>query len=131
MGFMTGKRAYFLAKQYIDNIAAKAADAGFKVQIETSRDILEEDGHERVFYFVPKENGTTADGYDEYVWTATEGWEQVGVTDFDLSELEATSNLVTSLSAQSTDEEYPSAACVYNIVGDLNSLSQTEEEPVA
>ena len=32
------------------------------------------------------------------------------------------SNLVTSISAQSTDTQYPSAKCVYDIVGDIESL---------
>lgn len=31
-------------------------------------------------------------------------------------------NLVTSISAQSTDTQYPSAKCVYNIVGDIETL---------
>lgn len=32
------------------------------------------------------------------------------------------SNLVTSLSASSTNEQYPSAKCVYDLIGDLESL---------
>lgn len=35
---------------------------------------------------------------------------------------QTTSNLVTSISAQSTDNQYPSAKCVYDIVGDIESL---------
>ena len=35
---------------------------------------------------------------------------------------EVTSNKVTSLSAQSTDTQYPSAKCVYDIVGDVETL---------
>lgn len=35
------------------------------------------------------------------------------------------SNLVTSLSAQSTDTQYPSAKCIYDIVGDIESLLST------
>lgn len=35
---------------------------------------------------------------------------------------QATSNLVTSLSSSSTDAQYPSAKCVYDIVGDVESL---------
>lgn len=35
------------------------------------------------------------------------------------------SNLVTSISAQSTDTQYPSAKCVYDIVGDIESLLST------
>ena len=39
-----------------------------------------------------------------------------------LGNKENTSNKVTSLSAQSTDTQYPSAKCVYNIVGNIESL---------
>lgn len=35
------------------------------------------------------------------------------------------SNLVTSISSASTDTEYPSAKCVYDIVGDIESLLST------
>lgn len=35
---------------------------------------------------------------------------------------EDTANKVTSLSSSSTDTEYPSALCVYNIVGDIETL---------
>ena len=39
-----------------------------------------------------------------------------------VSGLESASNKVTSLSAQSTDTQYPSAKCVYDIVGNINSV---------
>ncbi|MBR5286216.1 MAG: hypothetical protein IKU30_04895, partial [Clostridia bacterium] len=35
---------------------------------------------------------------------------------------ETTANKVTTLSAQSTDAQYPSAKCVYDIVGNVESL---------
>lgn len=35
------------------------------------------------------------------------------------------SNLVTSLSASSTDTQYPSAKCVYDIIGDLETILST------
>ena len=34
---------------------------------------------------------------------------------------ENTSNKVTSLSSTSTDTQYPSAKCVYDIIGDIES----------
>ena len=40
----------------------------------------------------------------------------------DISGKEDKSNKVTSISAQSTDVEYPSAKCMYDIVGDVESL---------
>ena len=35
---------------------------------------------------------------------------------------EQASNKVTSISSASTDTQYPSAKCVYDIVGDIESL---------
>ena len=40
----------------------------------------------------------------------------------DLSGYEVKTNKVTSINAQSTDEQYPSAKCVYTIVGDIESV---------
>lgn len=39
-----------------------------------------------------------------------------------LSLYEKTENKVTSISIQSTDNQYPSAKCVYDIVGDIESV---------
>lgn len=41
-----------------------------------------------------------------------------------LSGYEVTSNKVTSISSSSTDSQYPSAKCVYDIVGDIETLLQ-------
>lgn len=116
---MTGNRAYALATQYINKISKEIAKEGFKVQVEEDRSILETAGEEKVFYFLPKNSENPQDGYDEYIY-ANNAWEQVGVTDVDLSEAELVTNKVTSISAQSTDDEYPSAKCVYDIFGDIN-----------
>ena len=40
----------------------------------------------------------------------------------DVSGKENTSNKVTSLSSSSTDTQYPSAKCVYDLVGDIETL---------
>lgn len=40
----------------------------------------------------------------------------------DVSGKENTSNKVTSLSSSSTDTQYPSAKCVYTLIGNLESL---------
>lgn len=40
----------------------------------------------------------------------------------DVSNMEVTSNKVTSLSSSSTDTQYPSAKCVYDLVGDIETL---------
>lgn len=39
-----------------------------------------------------------------------------------LSLKEDTSNKVTSLSSSSTDTQYPSAKCVYDLVGDIDTI---------
>ena len=39
----------------------------------------------------------------------------------DLGDKQDKSNLVTSLSSSSTDTQYPSAKCVYDLIGDINS----------
>lgn len=39
--------------------------------------------------------------------------------------LEDSTNKVTSISSSSTDTQYPSAKCVYDIVGDINSVLDT------
>ena len=40
----------------------------------------------------------------------------------DVTGLQTTANLVTALSNASTDSQYPSAKCVYDIIGDIESL---------
>lgn len=40
----------------------------------------------------------------------------------DISGKEDVSNKVTSLSSSSTDTQYPSAKCVYDLIGDIESV---------
>lgn len=40
----------------------------------------------------------------------------------DVSNMEVTTHKVTSLSSSSTDTQYPSAKCVYDLVGDIETL---------
>lgn len=46
------------------------------------------------------------------------------ITSSALSGYQTTANLVTSLSASSTDTQYPSAKCVYDLIGDIETLLQ-------
>ena len=48
-----------------------------------------------------------------------------GITSVLVAKMETTDNKVTSLSAQSTDTQYPSAKCVYDIIGDVETLLTT------
>lgn len=47
-----------------------------------------------------------------------------------ISSKEDTSNKVTSLSSSSTDTQYPSAKCVYDLIGDINTILATLTTPV-
>jgi len=41
-----------------------------------------------------------------------------------LNNKQDTSNLVTSISSSSTDTQYPSAKCVYDLIGNIESILQ-------
>lgn len=82
---MDGLIAYALAKKYTDKVGQDIISAGFKVQVEDNRSILNRQGEEKVLYLLPKEYGSSQDGYDEFVY-ANRNWEWVGKTDIDLSD---------------------------------------------
>lgn len=73
-----------VALGYTKKQVEQAKREGFRVQVEQDRSILETTGEEKVFYFLPKNPQKTKDGYDEFIYTNND-WEQVGVTDIDLS----------------------------------------------
>lgn len=78
---------------------------GFRVQVEQDRSILETTGEEKVFYFLPKNPQKTKDGYDEFIYTNND-WEQVGVTDIDLSAYALKSEIPTKVSQLQNDSGY-------------------------
>lgn len=45
-----------------------------------------------------------------------------------LTNIETSTNKVTSLSSSSTDTQYPSAKCVYDLIGDIESALETLDE---
>lgn len=73
-----------VALGYTKKQVEQAKREGFRVQVEQDRNILETTGEEKIFYFLPKNPQKPKDGYDEFVY-ANNNWEQVGVTDVDLS----------------------------------------------
>ena len=73
-----------IALGYTKKQVEQAKREGFRVQVEQDRSILETTGEEKIFYFLPKNPQKPKDGYDEFVY-ANNNWEQVGVTDVDLS----------------------------------------------
>lgn len=86
---MDGLLAYVLAKKfatnYADEVGRRVEQAGFKVQIESDRSILEGVGQPKIMYFLPKEDPQQGDGYDEFIYEDNK-WEWVGKTDVDLSD---------------------------------------------
>lgn len=90
---MDGLIAYVLAKSYMDKVGQSILSAGFKVQVETDRSILETAGQEKILYLIPKLDSSSSDGYDEYIYT-NNTWEYIGFADVDLSEY-ATKSYVT------------------------------------
>ena len=48
-------------------------------------------------------------------------WQQI-IRANDITGKEDTSNKVTSISSSSTDTQYPSAKCVYDLVGNIESI---------
>lgn len=72
-------------------------------------------------------SGDTPSGA-EYVWgkinnqnSAT--WIQLG-KDIDTNSFEKKENKVTEINENSTDTQYPTAKCVYNLVGDISTILQ-------
>lgn len=65
--------------------------------------------------------GQSEKGYLGYP-TVASGQEETMATQSQLISKEAISNKVTSISSESTNEQYPSAKCVYDIVGNIESL---------
>jgi hypothetical protein len=70
--------------------------------------------------------------------TNTDYWDQLGISGADmanyytktetnslLNNKEDNTNKVTAISSTSTDEQYPSAKCVYDIVGNISSILDT------
>ena len=76
---MDGLIAYALSKKYTDSEIQKVINAGFKVQVEQDRSILNRTGEEMVLYFIPKEQVLASDNYEEYVYSNNR-WEKIGTT---------------------------------------------------
>lgn len=64
----------------------------------------------------------TTDAKTNLVAAINEVDADVSALNTELSNKQSTSNLVTSLSSSSTDVQYPSAKCVYDLVGDVETL---------
>ena len=91
----------------------------FKVSIEQDRSILNKVGQEKMFYFLPKEDSTDSDFYDEYLYVNNR-WDKVGSTKIDLNNyyqkneiielLNTKENVITENELRTTIEKlYPNA----------------------
>ena len=75
-------------------------------------------------YLTPAQIATSKQVHltDESEMPASPDANTLYLIDEDAVAFERTSNKVTSLSSSSTDTQYPSAKCVYDIVGDIETL---------
>lgn len=68
----------------ISQLRKEVKKDGFNVQVEQDRSILNNNGIEKIIYLLPKNEATSEDGYDEFIY-ANGAWEKVGSTDIDLT----------------------------------------------
>lgn len=86
---------------------------------------------DKAFYYLHKTTGNTLDGTAAFycsnggsiskMLTLTKSMNSTSWA-MSSSPLQTTDNLTTSLSSYSSDTQYPSAKCVYDLVGDVESL---------
>ena len=117
-----------LSIAYTNKAISQAELEGFKIQVETTRDILETVGKEKTFYFLPKVVSKPQNGYDEYIYV-NNNWELMGGTDIDLSGKEDTANKVTAITSENKESTtlYPNikAACDY-----VDALATTKQSSI-
>ena len=113
-------RADFMADHY------KKTETYSKAEIDTKvTSVYKYKGSVATYSDLPSTGLTVGDVYNvetdgsNYAWTGTE-WDKLGGT-IDVSGFQTKSNLVTSLSSSSTDTQYPSAKCVYDLIGDIDT----------
>lgn len=113
--------------QVYDSTSANAqsgvaiAGAGFLTSISSS-DITTALGYTP--YNSSNPNGyitsSALNGYATQSWVGQQGY----LTSSSIANMQTTGNLVTSISSSSTDSQYPSAKCMYDIIGDIETLLQ-------
>ena len=113
--------------QVYDSTSANAqsgvaiAGAGFLTSISSS-DVTSALGYTP--YNSSNPNGyitsSALNGYATQAWVGQQGY----LTSSSIANMQTTGNLVTSISSSSTDSQYPSAKCMYDIIGDIETLLQ-------
>lgn len=91
---------------------------GTSVDINDARDVVIGDGVENIVTLTAAQYDALATKDEHTAYIVTDR----GVSTSEAGQKELVSNKVTSLSSSSTDEQYPSAKCVYDIVGDIETL---------
>lgn len=120
-------RANFMANYYDKDNTYSRTEIDTKVA-----SVYKYKGTVATYNDLPSTGLTVGDVYNvetdgsNYAWTGTE-WDKLGGT-IDVSGFQTKSNLVTSVSSSSTDTQYPSAKCVYDLIGDIESALETLDE---
>lgn len=119
------------------NLKGEKGDAGAIKMVIVAE--LPATGADDTIYLVPITPDVSGNNYAEYVYI-NGAWEllgrigvQVDLTEYYtktetntlLGNKENISNKVTSISSASTDTQYPSAKCVYDLVGDIETILTT------
>lgn len=104
-------------KTEVDNLISAISTLSFQVVQSLPVSDIRTD----VIYLVPSSLPSQQNIYDEYIYV-NNAWECIGNTAIDLSGYELKINKVTSISAQSTDNEYPSAKLLYDSLQALSNV---------
>lgn len=72
---------------------------------------------------IPRKNKVTDEDMNEIKTVVNNNAD--ALEDIDTSTYQTIDNLVTSISSASTDTQYPSAKCVYDLIGNLETILET------
>ena len=122
---LKANQATTYTKAEVDALIGALSTVSFAVvqQLPTS------DIQTNVIYLVPASQPGQSNIYNEYIYV-NNNWELIGSTSIDLSGYEQTVNKVTAISAQSTDVQYPSARCVWQLIVGINAALTNLDERV-
>lgn len=113
------------AKQYTDNaIAGLGKGVIYKGAVDYYNDLPNNASIGDCYSVLYKGTSGNESSGLEYVWGKISGqgsasWIQLGA---DIADFENSNNKVTTIDENSTNVQYPSAKCVYDLIGDINSV---------
>ncbi len=140
-----GNTVEFSVADLVDGLES-SAHAAATYQTQAGMNAYETSAHAAQTYQPIGSYATTSDIADmaTETWVSQQGFEtathaantyqtQAGMSNYatrtDITDMETTTNKVTALSASSTDTEYPSAKCVYDLIGDVETILATLTTP--